>query len=205
MQYTLTAGMVLGVGLGLTPGPVVAEIVRRGTSGGLRPALGVAAGALAGNILSAALAAVGAGALLALPRVAPVVTMVGAAWIAYLGGDSWRQAGRMQPERSAPARPVGSSVPAWLAGLGMVLANPLVWAFWVAALAAAGRAGAHAGPLFAVGFVCGISASDVALAMVSSHGGRWLGARGQAIALRVCALLLVGFAAWSVARVLAAH
>lgn len=200
VEYSLVGGVALGVALGLTPGPVVAETVRRGTTGGLRPALGVAAGAALGNLGVAALAVAGIGTLLRLPGVATLIAVVGAAWILYLGVDSWRQAGRLAAGEAQGESGHHHELAAWLAGLLLVAANPVVWAFWVAALATATGASRTAGLGFALGFVVGISLADAAVAVMSSRGGRLLSPRGQALALRVCAALLVGFAVAALVR-----
>lgn len=200
MDYSLPGGILLGLALGVTPGPVVTETVRRGAVGGLRSALGVALGAALGNVTVAALAMAGVGALLRLPGVATFIAVVGAAWILYLGIDSWRQAGRLAAGKAPGESGNRPELPAWLAGLLLVAVNPVVWAFWVAVLATAAGTGRTAGLGFALGFVAGISLADAALAVVSSRGSRLLGPRGQALALRICAVLLVGFAAAALVR-----
>ncbi|MDH7571006.1 MAG: hypothetical protein QHJ73_15625, partial [Armatimonadota bacterium] len=91
---------------------------------------------------------------------------------------------------------VCTALPGWISGLLLVLANPVVWGFWIATVAAAGPRRVP----FALGFVVGITAADVLLAVAGSRGGRWLGPRGQARVLRLSALLLWSFCAWGFFR-----
>ncbi|MBI3947986.1 MAG: LysE family transporter [Armatimonadetes bacterium] len=194
MDCTLPGSIALGLALGLTPGPVVAETIRRGTTAGLRPALGVAAGGAAGNAAVALLAALGAAALVAAPGVARPLSVLAAGWVGFLAVDSWRQAGRVAAGGAGEAGTV-AGCPGWLVGLMVVVANPVVWTFWLAAMAAAEQgAGAWERVLFAGGFIAGLTASDAALAIAAAREGRRLGPRGQAVALRACALLLLAFA-----------
>lgn len=94
---TLSATMLA---VALTPGPAVTAIVARAVADGLRPALALSLGVLAGDMLFLALAA--AGMTAAAQAFGPFFTAVrwaGAAYLVYQGARLW--AFRPQPLRAA--------------------------------------------------------------------------------------------------------
>ncbi len=81
---TIAAGLVLGWSVAWPPGPVNAEMIRRGLTRGFRPAAAVGFGACTADFLWALAVAGGAGALAGLPGVRPVLAGVSLVLLLFL-------------------------------------------------------------------------------------------------------------------------
>jgi threonine/homoserine/homoserine lactone efflux protein len=135
-------GLVLGWSVAWPPGPVNAEMIRRGLARGFRPAAAVGVGASAGDFLWAIVVALGAGALVGLPGVRPALgatsflLLLLLAWT-FLSGAwrSWRAARRGARLREEGGR-LDSARGGFLLGLAMALSSPWNIAFWLAVIGA---------------------------------------------------------------------
>lgn len=135
---TLAAtGFALGWGVAWPPGPINAEMIRRGLSRGFWPAYAVGLGASSGDFLWALLITLGAGAVLGLPGVR--VAMLGASTMlllflcAMFFRGAWRALRAMRTGQPAvERRPLDSTRGGYLLGLTMALSSPWNVAFWIA-------------------------------------------------------------------------
>jgi threonine/homoserine/homoserine lactone efflux protein len=135
---TLAAtGFALGWGVAWPPGPINAEMIRRGLSRGFWPAYAVGLGASTGDFVWALLITLGAGALVGIPGVR--VTMLAASTVLLLllcwmflrsAYRAWlaMRAGTRAMER----RPLDSTRGGYVLGLTMALSSPWNVAFWIA-------------------------------------------------------------------------
>src|SRR4051812_25559301 len=81
----LLKGLLLGWSVAWPPGPVNAEMIRRGLSRGFWPAYAVGLGACSGDFLWALSVASGAGALVAVRGVKPALGVLSAVLLVGLG------------------------------------------------------------------------------------------------------------------------
>ncbi len=149
---TIAAGLVLGWSVAWPPGPVNAEMIRRGLTRGFRPAAAVGFGACTADFLWALAVAGGAGALAGLPGVRPalagvsLVLLLFLAWT-FLSGAfrAWQRSRHPQPAIAAPVAKerFAGTRGGYLLGLTMALASPWNIAFWLAVIGS--QAGAQGG------------------------------------------------------------
>jgi len=124
-----TAFLLITVVLFLTPGPIVTLIIATGARQGTRAALSTVAGSSVGNALLLAAIAFGLTWILkASSEVFDLLRWVGAAYLVWLGIQSWRHAGA-----AAEAIPPGAHVHAWR-GFIVAITNPKTIAFFTAFL-----------------------------------------------------------------------
>lgn len=147
---TLVSGLLLGWSVAWPPGPVNAEMIRRGLTAGFAAAATVGFGACTADFLWALAVASGAGALAGLPAVRPVLAAVSLVLLLFLAWTflrgalrAWQRSrgGQAQPqtaERFAGARG------GYLLGLTMALSSPWNVAFWLAVIGSQG--GDEGGP-----------------------------------------------------------
>ena len=136
---TVGTGLLLGWSVAWPPGPINAEMIRRGLARGFWPAFALGLGACTGDFLWALGVALGAGALADLPGVRPAlaaISLVLLLWLAwsFLAGAwrSWRRLRRGDPEPAVSA--LDSARGGYLLGLGMALSSPWNIAFWLAVI-----------------------------------------------------------------------
>jgi threonine/homoserine/homoserine lactone efflux protein len=144
-------GLLLGWSVAWPPGPVNAEMIRRGLTTGFASAVAVGLGASSGDFLWAIGVALGAGSLADLPGVRPalgaisLVLLLFLAWTFFRGAwRSWRR----QRAGEAPAPAIGrfdSTHGGFVLGLTMALSSPWNLAFWLAVI------GQQAGTTFTLG------------------------------------------------------
>ena len=130
---SLLSYLVVAAMLTLTPGPNMALVIRTavdsGFGGGLRATLGVASGLALWGLASA----VGVATILAaFPAAFTALQAAGGLWLIYLGVRAWLRAGRLPPVGSQPA----GARRDFAAGLVTNFLNPMVGAFYLAALPA---------------------------------------------------------------------
>jgi threonine/homoserine/homoserine lactone efflux protein len=134
-----TYGFVLGWSVAWPPGPINAEIIRRGLARGFWPAYGVGLGACTGDAAWAIAVVLGAGAL-----IGPLGAGVALAWLStalllllaavYLRG-AWQAVAAWRGGRTAEARGrFDSGRAGYLLGLGLALSSPWNIAFWLAVI-----------------------------------------------------------------------
>jgi threonine/homoserine/homoserine lactone efflux protein len=195
-------GFVLGWSVAWPPGPINAEMVRRGLARGFRPAFGVGLGACSGDALWAIAVVLGAGLFIG-PAAQAALAWISTALLLFLAAifllgawQGWRAArgGAAAPEPSRPPSAQGSY---WL-GLGMALSSPWNLAFWLAVI---GRTESQmlgvASALIVAGSVilgaalwCVVLCTTVARLRVTFSEPSW-----QVAAKGATGLLMLGFAA----------
>ncbi|MEO8197261.1 MAG: LysE family transporter [Thermoanaerobaculia bacterium] len=139
---TITAGLLLGWSVAWPPGPVNAEMIRRGLTRGFRSAAAVGFGACTADFLWAMAVAGGAGALAALPGVRPVLAGLSLVLLLFLAWTflasavrAWRRSRHAVAAPPAKERFAGARG-GFLLGLTMALSSPWNIAFWLAVIGA---------------------------------------------------------------------
>jgi threonine/homoserine/homoserine lactone efflux protein len=134
-----TYGFLLGWSVAWPPGPINAEIVRRGLARGFRPAYGVGLGAATGDACWAVAVVLGAGVLLGSAPARQGLALISTALllllaVVYLRG-AWRGIGDWRAGRvsDATGRFDGGRA-GYLLGFGMALSSPWNIAFWLAVI-----------------------------------------------------------------------
>jgi len=206
-----TYGIVLGWSVAWPPGPINAEIIRRGLARGFWPACAVGFGASTGDALWALLAVMGAGVLfvsasgrLLLLGLSTLLLLVLA--VVFLRGAvrsyvAWRAGAPLAAPRAFDSTRAGFAL-----GLGLALSSPWNIAFWFAVIGRAEvmAAGLAAGALVAAAVIVGAVAWVVVLATLvvvlrlHSQSGAW-----DVIAKGATGLLMLYFAISGIARFLA--
>ena len=118
IESSLAAFILAGFALAGSPGPATLSLAATGAAFGARQGLGYLAGLVIGMVLVMAIIATGLTALvLAVPGVAPVVTVAAALYFLYL-------AGRIALAPPLAANNGGQRRPGFVAGLLLSLVNP---------------------------------------------------------------------------------
>jgi len=135
----VATGLLLGWSVAWPPGPINAEIVRRGLSRGFAPAIAVGLGACTGDFAWALGIALGAGRIAERPGVRPALAAISLALLLFLAATflsaaarSWRRTRAGLP-LEVPRRLDGSRG-GFLLGLAMALSSPWNIAFWLAVI-----------------------------------------------------------------------
>lgn len=127
MLTVFIAAVLFGLAFVISPGAVFSETLRRGLSGGYRPALLVQLGSLIGDALWALIGLSGLVLLLSQDSVRVPLTLASATYLAWLGvqglRDAW-QPPQQAEEGGAQARS------AFAAGALLSLSNPKNIVFW---------------------------------------------------------------------------
>lgn len=202
-------GFVLGWSVAWPPGPINAEMVRRGLAQGFRPAFGVGLGACSGDALWAVAVVLGAGFLIG-PMAHLVLAWISTALLLLLAAifltGAWQ--GWHDQRQGSAAHETGSvriARGSYLLGLTMALSSPWNLAFWLAVI---GRADSQlrgagdalivaASVLLGAALWCLVLCAAVARLRVTFSGPMW-----QVVAKGATGLLMLGFAArgvWSLA------
>ena len=140
MLAIFLAGLWLGFVFNVAPGAVFTESLRRGISGGFRPALYVQIGSLAGDAIWAALGLAGAAAVLSQPHLTIPLTLVGCGVLVLLGIQGLRASFGTTPPVNTDNRS-SRHRSALLAGATMSIGNVWNVVYW------GGAGGAVAGSL----------------------------------------------------------
>lgn len=129
-------GFALGWSVAWPPGPINAEMIRRGLGAGFRPAFAVGLGACSGDALWATAVMLGIGfvvgpaARFELALVSTALLLLLAALFLWGAWRAWRQyrtASDVAPHRCMPRA-------GYLLGLTMALTSPWNFAFWLAVM-----------------------------------------------------------------------
>ena len=211
MLPLLLKGYLLGWSVGWPPGPINAEMIRRGLERGFLPAWTVGLGACSGDFLWAAAVSLGAGALTPLRGVRPVLGVVSVGLLLFLawtfGQGAWRAwvASRAAGEQKAavPARRFDSTRGGYLLGLTMALTSPWNMAFWLGVIGsqAGGERLALAGSLTVASAVVGGAATwGLVLCSAVQMGARFATPMWHVVTQGATALLMLYFAAHTVGR-----
>jgi len=179
----------------ITPGPIVTLVVVTGATQGVRPALTTVAGTVAGNALLVAAIAFGLTWVLKSSGVLfEIIRWVGAAYLIWLGIQTWRGASREDSASSPHAR-----VHFWR-GFLVALSNPKTLAFFTAFLSQFVDPSLPAG--FQLAVMCTVSVAMAAVtdsgwAIASGLGRGWFMRPERAKLLkRMSGAVLVGGGIW---------
>ena len=209
-------GFLLGWSVAWPPGPVNAEMTRRGLSRGFWAAYSVGLGACSGDFLWALLVALGAGALAQGPRVRLVLGLASLLLLLLLAASflrgaarAWRVSRGPPPRSAAPppgapglARGVAYGVPnssssgrGYLLGFGLALSSPWNFAFWLAVVGQQERLSPAASLWLACSVVMGALAWGLVLCAALRLGARFATPAWEVTAQLATALLMLWFAA----------
>jgi threonine/homoserine/homoserine lactone efflux protein len=205
----LLEGFVFGWSVAWPPGPINAEIVRRGIARGFVAAYTVALGAASGDALWAVSAATGAGLFFASATARFVLGIASTALLLVLAviflRGAWRE---LVKDRSAPSIPrrFDSTRAGYGLGLSMSLTSPWNIGFWIAVMGRPELAGRGlvdslvvAGAVMAGALSwCLVVASAVTLLRVRTDTHWW-----EIVAKGATGFLMLGFAAHGVMRLAA--
>ncbi len=211
MFSLLLKGFLLGWSVGWPPGPINAEMIRRGLERGFLPAWALGLGACSGDFLWAVAVSLGAGALLNLRGVRPVLGVVSVglllflawtfgrgAWRAWMG---WRAAGVGSEPGAVPARRFDSTRGGYFLGLTMALTSPWNIAFWLGVIgsqAGAARLGLGGSLTMAAAVVAGAATWGLVLCSAVQMGARFATPAWHVVTQGATALLMLFFAGQTV-------
>jgi threonine/homoserine/homoserine lactone efflux protein len=208
---TLAAtGLALGWSVAWPPGPINAEMIRRGLSRGFWPAYAVGLGASSADFLWALLITLGAGVVVGLPGVRTVmlatssVLLLMLSWMFLRGaGRSWRawRTGQPLPARRA----LDSTRGGYFLGVGMAFSSPWNVAFWIAVVGntqSAGGLSLSRSLVVAVCVVLGACAWGLVLCIAVRMGARFATPLWEAVTQGATGVLMLGFAARGLLRFL---
>lgn len=119
--------LIFGVVFCLSPGAVLAETLRRGLLHGFKPALLVQIGSLVGDALWAVIGLTGLSLLLEHEQVRIPLTSACAAYLAWLGIRSLRDAWQLPEAENATERPGTNAL---MVGATISIANPKNVVYW---------------------------------------------------------------------------
>lgn len=205
---TIASGLLLGWSVAWPPGPINAEMIRRGLTRGFWPAYAVGLGACTGDFLWALAVALGAGALADVPGVRPTLAVVSFALLLFLAwtflSGAWRSFARRRSGDAPPSAPgrFDGTLGGFVLGLTMALSSPWNIAFWLAVIGqqAQNRMGLGSSLLLAGAVVLAATAWGLVLCSAVRLGARFA-TRGWEITTQgLTGLLMLYFAfrlAWS--------
>jgi chemosensory pili system protein ChpE len=198
-------GLLLGWSVAWPPGPINAEIVRRGLTRGFRPAYAVGLGASSGDAVWAIAVGLGAGALVLSADAGAALAWLSTALLALLAAvylrGAWAGLAAWRRGTAVPvARRFEGGRAGYLLGLALALSSPWNIAFWLAALGRAQTLGAGtAGTLVvAAAVLVGTNlwvlllCAGVVLLRLRFAGGAWEGAAKGATGLLMLAFAVDG-------------
>ena len=209
MLPLLLKGYLLGWSVGWPPGPINAEMIRRGLERGFLPAWTVGLGACSGDFLWAVAVSLGAGALMPLHGVRPLLGVVSVGLLLFLawtfGKGAWKawEARRTEdkPVAAVPSRRFGSMRGGYLLGLTMALTSPWNMAFWLGVIGsqAGGERLRLAGSLtVASAVVLGAATWGLVLCGAVQMGARFATPTWHVVTQGATAALMLYFAAHTV-------
>jgi threonine/homoserine/homoserine lactone efflux protein len=194
-------GYVLGWSVAWPPGPINAEMIRRGVTRGFGPAFGVGLGACSGDALWALAVILGAG-LLVTPAARDALAWLSTALLfalaaVFLAG-AWREARKRASDAAPTPTPAAPGIRgSYFLGLAMALTSPWNLAFWLAVIgsAASQRHGVASALIIAASVVLGAASWCLVLCTATTRLRlRFSGAAWALIAQGATGLLMLGFA-----------
>ncbi len=180
---TLLNGLVLGWSVAWPPGPVNAEMIRRGllprsAHGGFWAAWLVGLGACTGDFFWALGVSAGAGAVINTPRIRAALAVISLVLLLLLAAvfavGAWKTA-RTQGAPSVAAAPKRRGLPGYFLGLTLTLTSPWNIGFWLAVIGSQSgtTAGSFAHSVFlAISVVLGAIAWGCILSLAVHLGAR---------------------------------
>lgn len=185
----------------VTPGICMTLALSLGITIGVRRAMWMMAGELAGVALVATAAAVGVATfMLTYPNLFALFKYAGGLYLGWLGMQLWRSRGKLaMPESDAPPLTISRTQLAWQ-GLVAAIANPKGWAFFVALLPPFIDQSLPMAPQLSV-LILIILALEFSCLQLYAHGGRKLSRtlrKGAAVTTlnRIAGTLMVAVGVW---------
>ena len=207
----LLKGFLLGWSVAWPPGPINAEMIRRGLERGFLPAWSLGLGACSGDFLRAVAVSLGAGVLVDVPGVRPALGVISVTLLLFLawtfGRGAWRAwqvsctpAGMAG---ATPARRFDSTRGGYFLGLTLALTSPWNIAFWLAVIgsqAGSERVGPGASLTVAVGVIVAAAAWGLVLCSAVRMGARFATPTWHVVTQGATAALMLFFAVKTVWR-----
>lgn len=199
-------GFLLGWSVAWPPGPINAEMIRRGLVRGFFPAWLVGLGACTGDAVWAFAVALGAGALTRLPGVTlvlgavSVLLLIALAWLFLRGAfRGWAAVRRGEP--LPQPKTLESARGGYLLGLTMALSSPWNVAFWLAVIGQQGAGLSFSSSLIVAGAViAGAVTWTLLLCSAVRLGARFATPAWQIATQGLTGLLMLAFAVRGVVR-----
>ena len=213
MNSILLNGLLLGWSVAWPPGPVNAEMIRRGVQprsagGGFWAAWRVGLGACTGDFIWAFVVSAGAGAIMNTPRVRTILGVISLVLLLFLAVTfsigAWRAA-RKQGLRDEIEQKQRRRLPGYFLGLSFALTSPWNIGFWLAVIGSQSDklSGTFLNSVFLAGaVVCGALAWGFVLAFAVKLGARIFSRPSWQIATQaLTALVMIYFALQLVRRI----
>jgi threonine/homoserine/homoserine lactone efflux protein len=199
---TILAGLLLGWSVAWPPGPINAEMIRRGLTRGFWPAYAVGLGACTGDFLWALAVALGAGAVADLPGVRPALAAISFCLLLFLAWTflrgAWRSWQRGRRGEAAPESPkrFESTRGGFVLGLSVALSSPWNIAFWLAVIGrqAQARMSVSVSLVFATAVVVAAMAWGLFLCSAVRLGARFATPAWETTTQALTGLLMLFFA-----------
>lgn len=204
----LLKGFLLGWSVAWPPGPINAEMIRRGLNRHRWSATSVGLGACSGDFLWALAVASGLGLVANRPAVRLVLGVVSLTLLVLLAGVFLR--GAWEHRRSATVAPVGGSPPidstrsGYALGFMLALMSPWNIAFWLGAMGSAtgGQMTFAASMLLAGGVIAGALTWVLCLNTAVALGARFASPAWEVATRALTGVLMLCFAALLALRLL---
>ena len=204
-------GLLLGWSVAWPPGPINAEMIRRGLERGFLPAWALGLGACSGDFLWAIAVSLGAGALVNIAGVRTALGVVSVALLLFLawtfGKAAWRAwlISHAHPDEAAsiPERRFESTRGGYLLGLTLALTSPWNIAFWLAVIgsqAGGARLGARDFLTVAVGVFIAAATWGLFLCSAVRAGARFATPAWHVVTQGATAVLMLFFAVQTVLK-----
>lgn len=211
----LFKGLLLGWSVAWPPGPINAEMMRRGLERGFWPAWSLGLGACTGDFGWAVAVSLGAGVLVDVPGVRTGLGVLSVGLLLFLawtfGRGAWQAWQRSRapgdPDAAVPARRFDSARGGYLLGFTLALTSPWNIAFWLAVIgsqAGGDHLGLAASLTVAVGVVTGAATYSGLFCSAVRMGARFATPAWHVVTQGATALLMFYFAVKTVWR-LAGH
>lgn len=166
------AFLAVHIAASLAPGPAVLLVSSIGLARGFLPGVAASLGILTGNTIYFCVSIAGVGAILATSALLfTLVKWTGAAYLVWMGIQSWRQARRMAEQ--GPPEPLSAARDSYVQGVVKQLANPKSVLFFGALVPQFITPG-ETGPVHYLAMLAGMHLTELPILA----GYAWLGTRG---------------------------
>ena len=207
----LLKGFLLGWSVAWPPGPISAEMVRRGLERGFWPAWSLGLGACSGDFLWAVAVSLGAGVLVNVPGVRTGLGVLSVGLLLFLawtfGRGAWQawETNRApgQPDAAVPARRFDSTHGSFLLGLTLALTSPWNITFWLGVIgsqASDRTLGLSASMTVAVAVVAGAATWSFVLCATARMGAKFATPAWQIVTQGATSALMLFFVVRTVLR-----
>ena len=188
----LVSGVLFGLVAGISPGPMLALVISETLRRGRRAGMLVALAPLFSDAPIVAASVYLLSRLASSDRVLGVISLVGAAFVAYLAWESLRVQGLRAAAPGAASRSL-------VRGVALNLLNPHPYLFWIAVgaptVVTAAQGGLAPPAAYLVSFYALLVGSKAAVAAVVDRSRTFMGSRGYVWVVRGLGAALLVFAA----------